>query len=246
MRGDVEPQPGNPEMNRGHLLEPAVLNWWRQQHHNATGITEQPWLALEDWAGATPDMTALDDGNGDACIIEAKTDGHSDHWGDPGTDEIPLDYAIQVQWQMGLAGVGLAYVPFLGPRLAFVEYMVRFDPDVYAWLLAEARAFYLSLTNGAPPPVDSSPATLAILRRLHAGITNEEIEIEPAAAAELRDAHTARAEADARYRAASSAVLATMGDARHAVTRGDRVARRQAGGRGAIALHVTQPKEDTP
>ena len=248
MRGDL-PQDDNDnatEKRRGHLLEPAVLEWWRQQHPNAYGLTYQQWLPLDAWGGATLDVLAEDDGTGTPAIVEAKSDGNSDHWGTPGTDEIPLDYAIQTQWQMGLAGVPRAYVPMIGPRLEFAEYIVQFDPAVYAWLKQAAWTFYRSLTDGSPPPpLDDTPATLTVMRRLHADIDGETIELDPDTAAEIRAAHAARAAADARYRAAASAVLEAMGTARYAYVDNDRIARRQAAARGAIALYVTQQKEGT-
>ena len=244
MRGDI-PEIGDnaAEKHRGHLLEPAVLEWWRQQHPNAYGFTYQPWMPLDAWGGARPDLVIEDDGSGTPAVVEAKSDGHSDHWGTPGTDEIPLDYAVQVQWQMGIAGVTRAYVPMIGPRLAFAEYVVQFDPAVFAWLKSTTWGFYRSLTDGSPPPLDDTEATLACMRRLHADIDGESVELDPDVAAELRAAHAGQNEARARYRAASSTVLEAMGTARYGMVGEDMTARRQPSSRGGVALYVTTPKE---
>ncbi len=240
MAGHVtDDAPPTDAMQRGHLLEPAVLAWWRTQHPDAAPLVEQPWYPLGDWAGATPDAHCGDDGHGNPCLIEAKTAARDDHWGEPGTDEVPEHYLIQAMWAMGCSGVDLTYMPMLGPRLEFREYVIDFDPELFAWLRAEAWTFHQSIDHHAPPPLDDTVATLAVLRRLHPDIDPDGLVVLPDDQAdELLAAKAAAEAAEARWRLAHSTVLHAMGAARYAEADGRRVARRQPTSRGGIALHV--------
>lgn len=238
MKGSVQPEPTSDLRERGHLLEPAVLSWWGERHRGATNILSQPWYARATWAGARPDLAGFDE-HGNLAVVEAKTAARDDEWGDPGTDEIPERYAVQVQWQMGCAEASVAYVPMLGPRLEFREYIVAFDPDLFEWMEGRAYAFWKSLTADVPPPLDSSVATIATLRRMHPHINPDATVVVPDAdIALLATARAAKNAAVEAERSALAPILAAMGDAKYADTpTRSRAAARQASGRG-IALKL--------
>jgi len=232
MKGLAPDQPQNDGMSRGHYLEGGVLAWWRDQHPDATVTAVQPWYTIGDWGGARPDMYCDDDGHGNPAVVEAKTDA-GDGFGTAGTDEIPPGYLCQVQWQMACSGAQVAYVPMLGQRLAFAEYVVPRDDDVIGWLIDEATAFRESLAGDVPPAVDGSRATIACLKRMHR-------DVEPGVRAVLTgDQFAAYAEARAvfdaalaRRDAAEAVVRDVMGCAQYAVVDGVPVVRRQPSGRG--------------
>ena len=49
MRGDLtDNTPPTDAMQRGHLLEPAVITWWQHRHPDADTLTLQPWHPLGD------------------------------------------------------------------------------------------------------------------------------------------------------------------------------------------------------
>lgn len=239
MKGAVEPEPTSDVQRRGHLLEPAVLTWWEQQHPDSYIEGHQPWFPIEDWGGARPDLACADDGDGHRCLVEAKTAARDDGWGEPGTDEIPEHYMAQVQWQLGCAGLDLAYVPMLGARLEFREYVVRFDAELFSWLADEARAFWESLAADTPPPLDSSVATITCLRRMHPQIdADTTVLVTEEQVASLAAARAAKKAAEEAERAALAPILDAMGDAKYADTpTRSRAAVRQASGRG-IALKL--------
>lgn len=106
-----------PEMSRGVVLEESVLAMWAER--DGWGLlsggrrvtpTSMP------HAHATLDAIALDDG-GDGRLVTipdaktANTEGMGDGWGPDGSDEIPQEYIVQLQWYMGVcraAGMNVA------------------------------------------------------------------------------------------------------------------------------------------
>src|SRR5690606_41857566 len=82
----------------------------------------------------------------DGRLVEFKTAEVRDAshgWGRARSDQVPLPYAAQVQWGMGILGLTECLVGVLAgsPKFEFARYRVRFDPDVFAYLRANAEAF---------------------------------------------------------------------------------------------------------
>lgn len=241
MHGDLPAEESNDAQRRGHYLEPAILEWWRDQHGVATHESrlnewrEQPEFKLGDWAAATPDATCLlgDIGaeNWHRVLVEAKSTADDGDWGTPGTDEIPDYYLVQTFWQMHVSGIHRCYVPVIGPRLRFVEYVVDYDPRYGAALERTMRAFYDSLAADEPPPLDDTTATFNAVRKIHPEIEPKaevEIDFELAHALTLRQRDYKALEAPLRL--SKSTVLEQMGRAQYATCNGVRIARRQADG----------------
>lgn len=255
MRGDVPRDAApNKDQSRGHYLEAGILAWWRDRHPEYDTIEEQPQYLLGDWAAATPDQAAYVQGANEyhlAAIVEAKSDRKGDEWGEEGTDQIPASYLTQVHWQLHLSGAPRCHVPMLGAFLDFREYVVEADPEVGALLEAKARAFYASLAGDEPPPLDDSPATYAVMRRLHPQITPQQVaHLSPADAREYVEASLDFKRAEARERLAKAQVLEVMGTAQYAEC-GVRVARRQPNKSGVSLVRVckdpsavTEPEGD--
>lgn len=206
--------PDNEAMSRGRRCEPLVLEDFLDEHPGLrlrhVGLVrnlERPWQvatpdAIAYEAGSTlaftPDGTTRDfTAREPVAVVEAKTDAGSDHWGDAGTDEIPVDYKAQTLWQMDVVGVDVAFVPvWIG--YTYKCYEVRADADDFAFMRQAARDFLDSLDGDEPPPVDSHQTTTARLKQLHATVVDEDAVVpEPLvrqylAAAQLRDAAAAR------------------------------------------------------
>lgn len=231
MHGDLPREAQTTAQSRGHYLEPAILAWWRDQHGVVDGeFAEQPEYGLGDWAAATPDMVACHPVD-DNVLVEAKSTNQLDEWGDPGTDVIPAYYLCQTYWQMHVSGVHRCYVPIIGPRLEFAEYVVDYDAAIGADLEQRMRAFYDSLAAHEPPALDDTVATFNAVRKVHKDIdAGAEIELTEAEAVELVAANGAVKAWEARLRLAKSTVLDRMGRAQYAVCNGQRIARRQADG----------------
>lgn len=233
----------NNAMRRGNYLEPAILAWWRDQHPEfpLAEQHEQKWYALDNWAGATVDLSYhVGDGmDYEHGIVEAKSAARMDEWGDPGTDQIPAYYLTQVYFQLAVSGAERCYIPVIGPFLEFSEYVVERDDEIQADLLERARVFYNSLAGDEPPPLDASVATYDVVRKLHP-------DIDKGAAVELdfddaclylnysRDVKEAT-EAD---REQKSRLLTLMGRAQYATYEGVTIARRQPNKYGVSLVPV--------
>ena len=245
MHGDLPREESNDAMKRGHYLEPAILAWWRDRHPDYATHASQPTYTMGDWAAATPDMVAHRSA-ADMVLVEAKSAAHDDDWGDPGTDVIPTYYLCQVYWQMHVSGVRRCYVPIIGPRLKFAEYVVDYDPAIGADLERRMRAFYDSLSADEPPPLDDSVATFDAIRKLHKDIERgESVELTALQAWALVDRHHALKALGANARGIKSEVIAAMGRAQYATHNGVRIARRQPRGEDVTFVVVAKPEDLT-
>lgn len=233
-------QADSPAILRGNLLENAVLDWWEHQNAEAGRLRRQVARHLAEWGIATLDGLTL---CGD--IVEAKTSSSWDEWGEAGTDQVPVNYLAQVLWQLALTpGADVAFVAVLGPFLDFREYVIQradYAEDIEATVKA-ARAFYDSLSDDVPPPLDDHVATLATLRALHPDIERGAVAVvDDDLAAEYVEADLAARAADARKRAAQSAVLDVAGQAQYVQTAsGLHVARRQPSRAGVSLVRTAK------
>lgn len=261
MRGDIPWQAGTAVTQRGHDLEAAVLGWWRREHGlKARDVRRQVFVQHPDlpWAAATLDGLAgmLGEAVEGASvpaqwfdrrlvIVEAKTSRKPEEWGAPLTDAIPVDYLTQAFWGMAMCpGVDEVRVPVLLSGLEFAEYVVRRDEQMQDELVDLAGKFYRSL-DGDRPPLDDHVATRDALRALHPDIDRGETAflLDDALGYEYLGADANLAIAERWHRGASIRVLDAMGRANYAAnTSGVRVARRQPGRGGTVALHAVHPK----
>lgn len=248
MRGDVADEPrSSAALDRGNLLENAVINWWLTQHPEITGHVGQHKATVDVGFPALATLDALAvDADGTYCILEAKTAARMDEWGEPGTDALPAHYLTQVYFQLAMTPQAeRAYVAVLGPFLEFSEYVVERDEQIQADLIERCRRFYESLSADVPPPLDDHPATLATVRRLHPEIDRgESAEIDRDTALEYLSAVDAAKAATARERQAKAAVYNAAGRAQYVTHAGLRIARRQPGRGEHVNLIKTATLEE--
>lgn len=264
MHGDLPREEANEVQSRGHFLEPAILAWWRSQHadtfdwDNHTAYDQQV-FHLGDWAAATPDLSIHPlapperPGSGrlildPVALVEAKSAAHDDEWGTPGTDEIPAYYLAQVIWQMHVSGAQTCYVPMIGPRLKFAEYVVRYGAYAEDAKVIEARMreFYDSLAAEVPPPLDDTVATYDAVRKVHPEIERgQSVELTSRQARDLVLWCDELKAAERSTRLAKSTVLEAMGRAQYATHAGVRIARRQPRGDDVSFVVLAKP-DDLP
>ena len=144
--------PPSPAQLRGALLEPAVLAWGQAKHgydydSEMVGSFTHPAF---DWALVNPDAVTTD-----GELVECKTTGDRSTergWGRAGTDAVPLTYAAQCQWGMGVLDLDVAHLLVLHgatngrPDLAFSRYIIRRDKQLFNRLLAAGLTFHRELT----------------------------------------------------------------------------------------------------
>jgi putative phage-type endonuclease len=136
------------------------------------------------WELATPDRLVFDCANERSeplAVLEAKTDGGFDGWGEDGTDEIPVHYRCQLLWQMDVVGVGTGYLAclFMNRRQLRV-YELTMDDAAQADLAlmeTEAERFLERIDHGDAPGVDWRPATTGALKHLHPDVQDIDVPI---------------------------------------------------------------------
>ena len=236
-------------MSRGHYLEAGVTAWWADKHPEYDVMRGQSYLhQTRDWQVAAPDrLLARTDDAEVTSLLEVKTSADTDsEWGPPGSDQIPVGYRCQVQWQLDTLGLNVAHVAVLLPYLEFREYVIAYDATEAEYLAAEAQAFMESLPTGTTPQrpgIDDHDATYEAVRRMHPGIDGTDADVPAVMFHAYADSRYELDAITAKHRQAKAELLDVMGDARRALVNDLPVLRRQASGRGGVALHTIKAKE---
>ncbi|MDI7267582.1 MAG: YqaJ viral recombinase family protein [Myxococcota bacterium] len=196
-RGESPSQADSPILRRGRRWEAPVLD----AYHEATKYSVQGLVARvahpeHAWLRASPDAVAEDDETRRG-LVEIKTAGSSDGWGEDGTlvrqwDEgaerlIPAGYAVQVYVQLACSGLPwcdvVVAIPDRVELVAIRVLRIEADLETQGALVASVAAWReRHLLGGEPPPLDgTSDCTRAIARRFRGDGTKQ---VRPATAAE--------------------------------------------------------------
>lgn len=167
-----------PAQRRGTLMEDVV----RRMYADDTGAEMLGAVKMRhprhEFGRANLDDVVRHRGGGKR-VLEIKTDGRdmAHHWGEPGTDEVPDYYAVQVAYYLG-AGLETGAIEedtadvavlLLGVDDSPRVYRVRHQPEVYEWLLEAAARFWVDHVIPGKPPEPTAPAREAeAVRRLYA------------------------------------------------------------------------------
>ena len=227
MSGIVGPVEETDEMRRGHYLEPACVAWFTDQHPDWLIHGSGTWTHPErPRQTATPDR--LIHAGPDLRVLECKTDMQGYAWGEPHTDQVPIDVRIQCLWQLDTIGVDTAHVVVLDGQLTFREYVVTYDPIEVAQIRDAVDQFLNDLDHGVRPDIDDHTQTYAVIKEMHPDIDGGEVELPASVARTYIDAKVGQKQHDAAARAATSLVADRMGNAHRAVWDGRTIATRQA------------------
>ena len=164
--GLAPPITDNDAMKWGRLLEPVI----RQQYASRTGfavaVPGDP-LVMPGYHFARANLDGIRE---DGRIVEIKTARYGDEWGEEGSDEVPVAYALQVQHYMMVAGASVADVAVLIAGSDFRVYTLEADRELHGMILdAEAEFWSLVETKTPPAVVSFSDAIAAYGRASTAG-----------------------------------------------------------------------------
>lgn len=231
MAGLVDEQPVNDLMHWGAKLEPLILDEYALRRSVVgCALKVKPGLFRHrnrTWQMATPDAL-----NGDR-IVETKYSPMMDGWGDEGTDQIPVYYRAQVQWQMDVFGFSFADIAvFFGGSGEYREYVVEYDPEDIHVMRDRALDFLDSLDCGRRPSIDGHDQTYTVVREMHPDIDDEKVTIPDDIGDEYRSALAWLDSAELAKQAAAGKVLDAMGRGRRAIHRGEQIAMRIPGRNG--------------
>jgi putative phage-type endonuclease len=222
-KGLLGPQPDNPLMKWGRLLEPVIHGEFVKDHPG-DWIANPGMYASPDrrWQIANPDALAADD------LAEHKYIPHvnQQEWGEPGTDEIPVRYRCQVLQYLDVHGLGGIWLAALLGGADFRVYRIEWDQDDIDILREEGERFVTDLINDRMPDIDRHSATYQAVRELHPNIVPGSVEVDPELAGDYLAAVIAEKEAKADKEFHGARILDQLGDLRDALVDGARFAYR--------------------
>lgn len=241
-RGEIGEDFDNDAMSLGRHLEPWIADRWAEDHPEwhileggLFGSQERPWQM------ATPDRCLIGTCgpvfDPAASLLEIKSSGTYDGWGQDGSDEIPPYYRAQVLWQLDTFDLTEAHVTCLFlPTRQRRDYVVTWDEADIHLMRRAAADFLARIENSAPPPIDHHPATTTALKALNPKVDPDaEVEVPTPVATAYREAC-----AEVRRSKAAKALIENnlrdaMGSAKRAVCDGATVATRSI---YQVAAHV--------
>ncbi len=245
-RNLTEPEPENEYTRAGHALQPVVAYDYFARDTRAQVLTVADWvehchgrkLTADEIAeaksigllraekrphfGASLDYVAeFADG---AAALEVKTtsDRNRHRWGDTGTDAVPEEYLCQVQWQMMVSGLPVAYIAVLIGGVTFRWYRIERSQALIEALAETGEKFWRDhVIGGKPPPTEpGSPDATAELRRIfpraEKGKVVELASDDPAVVG-IAAARNRLQAAETDYETAKQSMMQRIGDAAKAV-----------------------------
>lgn len=219
MRGQVEPEGIDDVKAAGHYHEPGIAAWFRDQHPDWTVRPCGTFVAATNPRHtAAPDRLVYKPEHPDvADLLEIKTTRKPEQWGQPGTDQIPASYRDQVDWQMHCAGASRTHVAVEFPWFEYAEYVVDYDPERIAALVAAADAFLELLDRGECPPPDGHPKTLEAQQEVYGTVDPDEgHDFDENLVRRYVQAIAARKAAEAEEIGATTVIVETLAGRRHA------------------------------
>lgn len=212
-RDDID----SPAIHWGHRHEALIADEWAIRNPWADVKRCGSYARHDDpWMTANPDRLVYDCGDL-AAVLEIKNTRYADGWGPAESDEVPVQYRLQVMQQMHVMEVPIAYVAVLIGGSDFRQYTVDYDPAEARMLADAGRAFWQSVRDSAPPPIDASDATTDTLKRLHPDVEDVEVAVDFNLASQYRAALVAAQDADREKAEATNRLLDLIGSGRVAV-----------------------------
>jgi putative phage-type endonuclease len=155
--------PENEAMRWGNILEPVIADAYQDE---VGGLVVARQLLV--WDSTAPHRRCTLDGILDldgelVATVQIKTT-REDPW-----DELPDNYALQVQYELGITGFDYAVVPTLHHGNRLVTYSVDSDPDIQKILFEAVDRFWADhIVPRRPPATDHYDATTEALREAFA------------------------------------------------------------------------------
>lgn len=213
-RGELPSQPDNEAMRWGRYLEPVVRQAYADETGREvrvpTGMLRHP---ERDFMVANIDGFAGAEGQADLRLFEAKTARTAEGWGEPGTDQVPQVYLLQVQHYMAVTGIDVADVAVLIGGSDFRIYEVPEDRELQEMLIEAEAEFWSRVQRGEPPePVSYADMQARYGRASRPASVVASADVERAVA-RLRTIKAEREALDAAEEEARAVVMGALGEA---------------------------------
>jgi len=146
-RKEVKDWQGNPSTDWGKRMEPAIRQWYSDQTGRAVRVPDKiithskyPFM-----------LASLDGFTDDGRVVEIKTARSGKDWGEPGTNQIPDYYAVQVHHYMTITGFQVADIPVSIAGSSPSLYVVEADKEISEMIIEACAKFWERVQSGNPP-----------------------------------------------------------------------------------------------
>lgn len=162
-KGRIKMKP-SAEKEWGKILQPVVAEQFAKRMGVRVEFWDKPIYSSERaWQRASPDYFVLDQHPQPErkAVLECKTAGlyQAKSWDRNATNEdgVPEDYVAQVQWQMTVTGMKLAFIAVLIGGSDFRIYRIEHDPVLEEILNEEGERFvFQHLYANVEPPLEGA------------------------------------------------------------------------------------------
>ncbi len=171
-------QPQTESMGWGHVWEPILGEFYTRETGHRLVKTQTMWHPTIAWAGAHGDFLKTPQ---EHHLVDAKWTTQRQGWGEPGTDQVPADIVVQMQWQMFCSTLERADIAALVCG-EFKIYTIPRNEELIGLLHEAGREFWEMIQRGETPAPDwSAPQTPELIKHLYRPDPKIRIELSPAA-----------------------------------------------------------------
>lgn len=171
---------GNFHTERGTFLEDGAARWWA--HRNGATMREVGTIQHPDApiVMCTPDRLAkLPDGSELDVSVKVPSRRSEEHWGENGTDDVPEQYLVQLQWELFILAKleGITRGVIVAPFDDLAAYPVAADLELQGMLVSAAEKFWMDhVEKRVPPPVDGSDFSSEWLQKRFPRVTRDVVQ----------------------------------------------------------------------
>lgn len=149
------------------------------------------------------------------CVIEAKSSGMVNEWGEPYTDQCPYRVIIQCQSQLLCTGWNTAYVPVLtGGRWGLTEsmYVIKRNEEIINAIIKRGEDFWNNHVLTKIPPETSELGDIQLLKRIKR-IPEKYADVDPALILQWENVKAERSAKEKEEKELFTKLLMELGDA---------------------------------
>lgn len=156
-------------------------------------------------------------------IVEAKTTGMAQEWGEPWSDQVPFRVNLQVQQQMMCTGIAKTYIVVLMGRYGLTEeiYEVEANEPIQQAIRVRGEQFWNDYVLTKTPPPEAEPGNITVFKRIQRE-PEKEVEIPKEKIDAWLEAKEAARLIKKQVDSALADVLAHLGDAEAAPYDGEK------------------------
>lgn len=220
-------------MRTGQILEPAIIELFKEQHPDVTVHSNVGTFASKEQLGyhANPDAI-VETEFGDMHVLEIKYSTR--YW----RDGLPEHYKLQVLWYQYVTGLhNDAIVAALTPY-GYQEYMVQYDLELVEEMKSAASEFLTRLYNYVAPEVDGTEADLETRRSLTTIDEDQEVELDETLWNSLVRAMDMQSLWTGTVNLCKNEILEKMNNAKYGYVNGELVVSLRKRGEGKPYLHI--------